>query len=186
MNSMLTGISRQYWISLLVRGIVAIIFGILALVWTGPTLLALAYLFGAFALIDGIVAVVVAIQERAVAPRWWVLLIEGIAGILLGIFTFLLPLFAIVALLYVIAAWAIVTGIIEMVGALSLGRAMNSEWTLLVAGLLSILLGIVLILFPGPAILSLIWLIGIYAIVFGIVFIVRAFQYRNSSTLTTA
>src|SRR5712692_2477629 len=120
---------RRYWWMLLIRGVVAVLFGLAAIVLTGLTALVLVYLFGAFALIDGIVAVVVSLQERAVAPRWWVLLIEGIVGILIGVLTFFSPLVTALALLYLIAAWAILTGVIEIVAAFSLRRALVLEWT---------------------------------------------------------
>lgn len=171
-------LSRNYWWSLLIRGIAAIIFGILALVWPGLTLYVLVTLFGAYALIDGIVAIYVALQERSSAANWWVLLIEGIAGVLFGIATFFWPAITALALLYLVAFWAIVTGVMEVWAAFALRRTLTHEWTLAVAGILSLLFGIVLLVAPGRGLLALLWLVGIYAIVFGVLFLVRAFQFR--------
>jgi len=173
---------RRYWWMLLIRGIVAVLFGLAAIVWPGLTALVLVYLFGAFAFVDGIVAVVVSMQERAIVPRWWVLLIEGIVGILIGILTFFSPAVTALALLYLIAVWAIITGILEIAAAFSMRRALVLEWTLAIAGILSILLGILLAIQPASGILAVVWIIGIYAIVFGVLLIIRAFQFRSAAT----
>jgi uncharacterized membrane protein HdeD (DUF308 family) len=182
--NIVTGIElpRRYWWMLVIRGVIAILFGLAALVWPGLTALVLVYLFGAFALFDGILAVVLSLQERAVAPRWWVLLIEGIVGILIGVLTFFSPLVTALALLYLIAAWAILTGVIEIVAAFSLRRALVLEWTLAIAGILSILLGILLAVQPVSGIITVVWIIGIYAIVFGVLLVIRAFQFRSMAT----
>jgi len=173
---------RRYWWMLLIRGIVAVLFGLAAIVWPSLTALVLVYLFGAFAFVDGIVAVVVSLQERTIVPRWWVLLIEGIVGILIGILTFFSPTVTALALLYLIAAWAIITGILEIAAAFSMRRALVLEWTLAIAGILSILLGILLAIQPASGILAVVWIIGIYAIVFGVLLIIRAFQFRSAAT----
>ena len=177
-----TQMYRRYWWMLLIRGIVAVLFGLAAIVWPGLTALVLVYLFGAFAFVDGIVAVVVSLQERAIVPRWWVLLIEGIVGILIGILTFFSPAVTALALLYLIAVWAIITGILEIAAAFSMRRALVLEWTLAIAGILSILLGILLAIQPASGILAVVWIIGIYAIVFGVLLIIRAFQFRSAAT----
>lgn len=170
---------RQHWWMLLIRGIAAVLFGLAALFWPGLTLLVLVALFGAYALIDGIAAVIGAIRERHVAPRWWVLLLEGIVGIIVGILTFIWPGITALALLFLIAAWAIITGVVEIVAALSMNRALALEWTLALAGILSLLLGAFLILQPAASLLGLVWAIGVYALIFGVLLIVRAFQFRS-------
>ena len=172
----------RYWWMLAIRGVIAVLFGIAAIVWPSLTALVLVYLFGAFALLDGIVAVVVSVQERAIAPGWWVLLIGGIVGILIGILTFFSPIVAALALLYLIAAWAIITGVLEIAAAFSMRRALALEWTLGIAGILSILLGILLAFRPVSGILAVVWIIGVYAIVFGVLLIIRAFQFRSIAT----
>jgi uncharacterized membrane protein HdeD (DUF308 family) len=172
----------RYWWMLLIRGVVAVLFGLAAIVWPGLTALVLVYLFGAFAFVDGIVAVVVSLQERAVVPRWWVLLIEGIVGILIGVLTFFSPIVTALVLLYLIATWAILTGILEIAAAFSMRRALALEWTLAIAGILSILLGILLAIQPVSGILAVVWIIGVYAIVFGVLLIIRSFQFRSAAT----
>jgi uncharacterized membrane protein HdeD (DUF308 family) len=180
-------LSRHSWWMLLVRGILALLFGIIAIVWPGITLIVLVALFGAYALVDGIFAVIVAIQERQVTNRWWVLLLEGIVDIVIGLLVFFLPTLATaLALLYVIAAWAIVTGIFEIGAGFYMGASIGRGWAIAIAGIISVLFGIVLIIRPGAGILSLIWLLGIYAIIFGVLLIVRAFRFRSSSSSAPA
>ena len=182
--SVITGIrvSRHYWWVLALRGLLAVLFGLAALVLPGLTLLVLVLLFGAYALVDGVIAVIVSLQERRVFARWWVLLVEGLTGIAAGVLTFVWPAITALVLLYLIAAWAIVTGILEIVTAFSGRLPVAQEWTLALAGILSVLLGVLLAIRPGAGLLSLVWLIGIYAIVFGVLLIVRAFQFRTAAT----
>ena len=177
----LTGGSQTYrnsWVTLLVRGIIAVLFGIAAFVWPGLTLLFLVTLFGAYAFIDGIIAVYVSIQERSTVRYWWVLLLEGIAGIIIGILTFIHPGVTAVALLYFIAAWAIITGILEIAAAFSRRSPMSREWTLVLGGVLSIILGILLFAAPGAGLITIVFFIAFYALLFGILLIIRAFQVR--------
>ncbi|WP_069805529.1 HdeD family acid-resistance protein [Thermogemmatispora onikobensis] len=178
---MMTGyqISQHSWWILAIRGVAAILFGIAALLWPHLTLLVLIYLFGAYALVDGLVAVAVAFQERNVVGHWWILLIEGLAGILAGLLAFFWPGITALVLLGLVAAWAILTGVIEVAAALSFRRAFGLEWTLILAGAVSILLGIALALSPAAGLLALVWLIGLYAIVFGVLQLIRAFQFRS-------
>ncbi len=111
MDTAIRQISRAYWWLLVIRAIIALLFGIMALIWAQFTLLFLVYLFGAYALLDGILAVIVSVQERQTSSRWRVLLLGGIAGIILGIFAFFQPVVTAVALLYIIAAWLVITHI---------------------------------------------------------------------------
>ncbi|GHO51903.1 HdeD family acid-resistance protein [Ktedonobacter robiniae] len=162
-----------------IRGVVAIIFGIAALLWPGRTLLILVYLFGAFAIVDGILAAVASVQLRHLTNYWWIILLEGIFGIIIGIASFALPGVTALALLFLVAIWAILTGILELVSAFS-GRApVRREWAMGIAGVLSIVLGILLIAQPRAGLLTLVWLIGIYAIAWGFTLFVRAFQHRE-------
>jgi uncharacterized membrane protein HdeD (DUF308 family) len=169
---------RRNWWMLALRGVLAIIFGLIALFDPRIALLAFVYVFAAYALIDGIVAVVVAIQERGSLNRWGWVLFEGIISILAGIVAFVYPGLTALVLLYIIAFWAIVTGIMEIVAAFAIRGFAAREWALGLAGIVSIIFGIVLFVFPGAGLLSILWLVGIYAIIFGILFIVRAFQLR--------
>jgi uncharacterized membrane protein HdeD (DUF308 family) len=164
---------------LALRGVLAIIFGIIALAAPGIALLAFVYVFGAYALIDGIIAVYTAIQERGSLSRWGWVLVEGILGVIAGIVAFVYPGLTALVLLYIVAIWAVVTGIMELVAAFSMRGYAAQEWALGLAGILSVIFGIVLFIFPGAGLLSILWLVGIYGIVFGILFIVRAFQLRS-------
>ena len=172
-------LARNWWV-LALRGLVAIVFGLLAFLWPGITLWALILLFGAYMLLDGVFAIVAGVRAAGNEARWWLLLVEGILGVLAGIVAFLWPGLTALALLYFIAAWAIVTGIFEIVGAIRLRREIEGEWALILGGALSVLFGVLLIAIPAPAgILSLVWLIGAYAVAFGVLLLILAFRLRN-------
>jgi uncharacterized membrane protein HdeD (DUF308 family) len=175
---MIDMLTRNWWV-LALRGVLAIIFGILAFVWPELTLLTLIYLFGAYALVDGIFAVIAGIRSYGRNERWWALLLEGVLGIVVGVLTFVWPITTGLVLLYFIAAWAIVTGILEIVAAIQMRRAITGEWLMILSGIASIALGVLLVLFPGAGALGLTWLIGAYAVVFGILFIILAFRLRG-------
>lgn len=169
----------RYWWVLALRGVFAVIFGVLAIVWPELTLRALVLLFGAYALVDGIFAVIAGIARHQRSERWWAQLLEGVAGIIIGIVTFFWPRATALALLYLIAAWELVTGILEIAAAIQLRRIIRGEWVLLLSGIASIIFGLVLFVFPGAGALSLVWLIGVYSIVFGILLIFLAFRLRG-------
>jgi len=178
MLTALTQLSRNWW-HFAVRGVLAILFGVLTLVWPKSAITALVLLFGAFVLVDGIVAVVSGIQLRQYFKYWWALLLEGLAGIAIGIMTFISPNTAALVLLYFIAAWAILTGIFEIVAALEFRNLIPGEWATFIAGLLSVVLGIMLFVYPSAGAVGLIWAIALYAIAFGIMEIVFAFRLRG-------
>jgi uncharacterized membrane protein HdeD (DUF308 family) len=171
-------ISRYWWI-LALRGLAAVIFGVIALLFPGIALLALIYIFAAYALIDGVTAVIVAIQERGASRRWPILLAEGLISIIFGILAFAWPGVTALFLLYLIAIWAIFTGVMEIAAAFMMRNMVTREWALGIAGALSIIFGILLIINPGTGIITVLWLLGIYAIVFGVLLIIRAFQFRT-------
>lgn len=161
------------------RGIAAVIFGIVALAMPGIALLVLVFLFGAYALVDGVFALIAAVREAEAHNRWAHLLFVGIFGILVGAITFFYWQITAFALLYLIAAWAVVTGILELVGAFELRRHLPGDLWWVLAGLASIAFGIVLILRPLSGALAVVWIIGIYAIVFGGFLIALAFKLRG-------
>ena len=169
-----------HWWALAIRGGIAIIFGLAALLRPGIALEALILLFGAYALVDGVFAIVgVFGGTRGGTPRW-LLIIEGIAGILAGLIAFVLPGLTAVLLLYLIAAWAVITGISEIATAIRLRQEIRGEWALIVGGALSVLFGVILaVIGPVAGLLSLIWLIGIYALMFGVLMLITAFQVRG-------
>jgi uncharacterized membrane protein HdeD (DUF308 family) len=176
-----TPVSRHHWWMLGVRGLLAVIFGLAALLWTGLTLLVLVYLFGAYALVNGVMAVIISLQERQNLRQWWVLLLEGLVGIAAGVVAFAWPAITALALLFLIAFWAIVTGFLEIAAAFSGLLPAPQEWMLGLTGVLSVLLGVFLVIRPGVGILSLMWVIGIYALIIGVLFIIRAFQLRTAT-----
>jgi uncharacterized membrane protein HdeD (DUF308 family) len=176
---MLSTILSRYWWMILVRGVLAILFGIMVFAWPGITLLSLVYVFGFYALADGIVNVVTAIGGRQEQEHWWVLLLTGLAGVALGILTFLNPGITALALLFYIAIWAIVTGVLQIVAAIRLRREIKGEFWLALAGAASVALGLLLITRPGEGALAVLWFIGGYAIVFGVILLVLAFKARG-------
>ena len=173
-------LSRNWW-ALALRGLAAILFGILAFAWPGITLFVLIIFFGAYMLVDGIFAIVVAVRAAGEEARWWLLLLEGILGVVAGIVTFFWPGLTALALLYLIAAWAMVTGIMEIVEAIRLRQEIVGEWALILGGAFSVLFGVLLVVIPARAgLLSLTWLIGIYAVAFGVLLVILAFRVRNA------
>jgi len=166
----------QNWWMYVVRGLVAIAFGILALTQPEQTLLALVLVFGIYALVDGIFAIIFGLASMRHFDRWWAVLLQGIAGVIIGLLTFFWPGITALVLLYLIGAWAFITGIFEIVTAIELRRVITGEWMMIFGGLLSIVFGVLLFVFPIAGAASVIWVIGIYAIVFGIVEIVFGFR----------
>lgn len=169
----------RHWWALALRGVAAILFGICAIVWPGITLATLVLVFGAYVLVDGVFGVINGISSYGERERWWVILLEGLAGIVVGIMTLVWPGITALTLLYLIAAWAVITGVMEIVAAIQLRRVIEGEWMMVLSGIASIIFGIILFIFPGEGALGLTWLIGIYAIIFGVMLIVLAFRLRE-------
>ncbi|TMC19806.1 MAG: HdeD family acid-resistance protein [Chloroflexi bacterium] len=154
----------QNWWMLVVRGVLALIFGLIALFFPKILLLVFIVVFAVYAIIDGIFAVIVALRERQSWKRWGWVLAEGMLSILAGIFALVFPGLTALILLYIIAAWAILTGIAEIVAAVALREYLSHEWALVLAGVLSLVFGLLLFTFPLDGILSLLWLVGVYTI----------------------
>jgi uncharacterized membrane protein HdeD (DUF308 family) len=172
-----------HWWALALRGAIAILFGLAALLRPGIALEALILLFGAYALVDGVFAIVgIFGGTRGGTPRW-LLLIEGVAGILAGLIAFVMPQLTAILLLYLIAAWAVVTGIFEIATAIRLRKEIRGEWAVIAGGILSVLFGVLLaVIGPVAGLFSLIWLIGIYAVAFGIVLLIAGFRVRGEQS----
>ncbi len=171
-------LARNWW-ALAIRGALAILFGVLALIWPNIALFVLAILFGAYAFVDGVFAIVAALNAPAGYSRWWVHFLEGLAGVVIGVVTIFWPNITALALLYLIAAWAIVTGAFEIAAAIRLRRYIAGEWLLGLSGVLSILFGVLIALFPGAGAVGVVWIIAFYAILFGVLLLALAFRLRR-------
>jgi uncharacterized membrane protein HdeD (DUF308 family) len=177
---MLHALAKCWWL-LLLRGIAGVIFGVLAFIWPGLTLVTLVLLYGAFALVDGVLSLVAAFTGSAKpVPTWW-LVVVGLLGIAAGIVTFLWPGITAIVLVLLIGAWALVHGIFEIIGAIQLRKEIDNEWWLILSGALSVIFGLIVLTAPGAGALGLIWAIAAYSIVFGILFIGLALRLRKHS-----
>ena len=179
---MLTMLARNWWV-LALRGVVSIIFGILMLLFPLTAIGTFVLLFGVYALVDGIFTLITAIRNRE-QPRWWVHLLEGILGIVAGVLVLANPLFAFMALplfvLYIVAFWAIFTGITEIIAAIQLRKEIEGEFWMGLSGLLSIIFGVLLIIInPVEGIMALLTIVAAYAIVFGVIMLILAFRLRG-------
>lgn len=176
---MLAHVLTRNWGWVALRGVVAVLFGLLTFFYPAITLVTLVLLFGAYAFVDGIFMVVGAIANRRGEPRWVALLIGGLIGIGIGLLTLYRPAITAAALLGVIAAWAILTGIAEIAAAIRLRKEITSEWMLGLAGVLAVLFGVLLIVYPGAGAMAVTLWIGAYAFVTGILLIALGFQLRS-------
>ena len=177
-NTMWSDLGRN-WGWIVVRGIAAVIFGVLALVLPGVTLAALVLLWGAYALADGIIALIAAFRIRDRGKPFWALLVVGILGIAAGILTFIWPGMTAIVLLAFIAAWSLVMGIFQIIAAVRLRKSIEKEWLLGLSGLLSIIFGVLMLINPGAGALAVIWVIGAYAVVFGVLLIALGIKLRS-------
>jgi uncharacterized membrane protein HdeD (DUF308 family) len=171
-------LSRSWWL-LLLRGIVAILFGILTFVQPGISLAALVLLFGAFSLADGVLGVWTAYSSRKEREHWWLLLLGGLVGVGVGLLTLFAPGVTALALLFYIAIWAVATGVLQIVAAIRLRKEIEGEWTLVLAGLASVAFGVLLMARPGAGALAVLWLIAGYAIVFGLIMVLLSFKVKG-------
>ena len=172
-------LAENWWL-LLLRGIAAIAFGLLAFLWPDLTLLTLVFMWGIYAIADGILALWAAISSKGgeIAPRWW-LAVVGIAGILAGALAFVWPGMTALILLMFIASWAIVIGVLQIWGAIRLRKEIEGEWLLGLSGVLSVAFGVIMFAQPGAGALAVVWLIGWFAILAGCVYIGLAFQLKK-------
>ncbi len=176
---MLAQLIRNWWVIAL-RGVFAIAFGILAFLWPGIALATLILLFGIYALADGICAVVTAVTHKIGIQRWWTFF-AGIVSIIAGILAFTWPGITALVLLYLIAAWAVVTGIFEILAAIELRKELSHEWLLILTGIVSVAFGVLVTANPGAGALSIIWLISIYAVILGVLLVVLGFRLHSLS-----
>jgi uncharacterized membrane protein HdeD (DUF308 family) len=177
-QALLNDMSRGWWVILL-RGIVGVLFGVLAFAWPGATLLALVLVWGVYAIFDGAFALYQMVLAARQDRRWWPYLLEGLVGIGAGVMAFAWPEITALALVLLIAAWAIVTGVFEIIAAIDLRKQVRHEWLLGLSGVLSILLGLLVMAQPDAGALAVVWLLGAYALLFGVTLIGLAFRVRG-------
>jgi uncharacterized membrane protein HdeD (DUF308 family) len=170
---------RLNWWLLALRGLIAVIFGVLTFMWPGATLITLVWLFGAFALVNGILSLALATKTPKGYRKIGSLILGGLLGILAGLLAFVLPAITALGLLILIAAWAIATGVMELVAAVRLRKIIANEWLLIIAGIASVVFGLIMLFQPAAGALALIWLIATWAVVFGILLLILAFRMRN-------
>jgi uncharacterized membrane protein HdeD (DUF308 family) len=167
------------WWALVLRGILAILFGVLAFAWPAITLTALVFLFGAYALVDGAFSIIAGIKSHGEFKRWWLLLIQGILSVAAGVFAFVVPEMTALILLILIASWAIVSGAFQIGAAIQLRKHIKGEWLLALGGVASILFGAILLFNPAAGALAVLWIIGAYAVVFGVLLVALGFKLRG-------
>jgi len=181
---MVQALASRWWI-FLIRGLAGVIFGIIALAYPGSALIALAILFGAYAFVDGIFALAAAFTGIA-GTRWWALLLEGILGLIVAFVVWTQPVFSTAVLVYAVAIWAIITGVIEIIAGFQLRDVINNEWLYILAGVVSIIFGILVFRDIDAGAIAIAWTIGIYAILFGIMQLGVAFRLNGLRKAATA
>jgi uncharacterized membrane protein HdeD (DUF308 family) len=165
---MLGLVARDWWV-FAIRGIAALVFGALAFIWPERTLTVLVYLFGAYVLVDGVSLLIALVRGDPVARRHgWAVAIMGVLGIVVGVVTFVAPGLTALSLLYLVAFWAIATGTFQVIAAIQLRKELDNEFWMALGGVASIVFGALLVASPGTGLISLVWLVGIWAVVFGV------------------
>ena len=172
-------IAAKNWWAIALRGAAALIFGLLAIALPGLTAAALILMFAAFAVADGAFAIVAAVRAARQGERWGAMALLGIASLVAGAIAFFAPMIAALSLVLLFAAWAIVTGALEIAAAIRLRKEIEGEWLLGLTGALSIVLGIAVVAFPGAGLLGLVWWIGAYALIAGVLLLALAFRLRR-------
>lgn len=172
-------LNEKHWWQIAVRGFIALIFGILVLAWPGLALAILAIIFGAYVFVDGIFTLVAAVNYKAGAGRRTWLFIRGIAGIIVGLITFFWPAITALALVIIIAAWALVTGVMELIYAFRANQESAIRWMFAISGILSLILGALMLAQPLLGALVIVWIIGAYAVLAGILLITLGFRLRS-------
>ena len=177
-QNLAAALGRNWWL-LLVRGLVAIVFALLTWAQPGVSLAALVLVFGFYVLAYGLLGVWSAVAKRRDIRHWWLLLLWGLVGIVVGVMTFIMPGITGLVLLMYIAAWAVITGVLQIVAAIRLRKEIKGEWLLILSGLVSVAFGVLLFLQPGAGALAVAWIIAAYAFIFGVLMVLLAFKVRK-------
>jgi uncharacterized membrane protein HdeD (DUF308 family) len=171
-------LTRTWWLVVL-RGVLAILFGLTAFFWPGQIWLVLVLMFGVYAMVDGVFAMLSGLTSSKYSPRWWVFLLEGLIGVAAGAVALIRPGLAGFALILLIAAWAILTGIFEIAAAIRLRREISNEWMLGFGGFVSIVFGAMILFQPAAGGLVVTLMIGAYALIFGILLVALGLRLRR-------
>ena len=177
-QNLAAALGRNWWL-LLLRGLVAIVFALLTWAQPGVSLAALVLVFGIYVMADGLLGVWSAIAKRRDNRHWWLLLLWGLVGIVVGVMTFIMPGITGLVLLMYIAAWAVITGVLQIVAAIRLRKEIKGEWLMILSGLVSVAFGVLLFLQPGAGALAVAWIIAAYAFIFGVLMVLLAFKVRK-------
>lgn len=169
----------QNWGAVALRGIIALTFGLVTLVAPKLSLMAIVFIFSAYAGIDGVLTLISAFGNHTNSRPWWLLALQGIAGIAIAVWTVLYPGITVVALMYFIGVWSIISGVLSIAAAIRLRELIRNEWLLGVTGLLAIGLGIVLLMYPVQGTLAFVLWLGIYALVSGVLLIGLSMRLRH-------
>lgn len=164
------------------RGIAAVLFGLMTFAWPAVTLVTLVALYGAFALVDGVTALIAAFRGGLPLPRWWLGLV-GMLGIAAGVLTFMYPGLTATILLVIVAAWSITMGIFQIIGAVQVRKEIEGEWILILAGLMSIAFGALILAYPLAGALGIAFAIGSFAVLHGILMISLSLRLRKMAAV---
>jgi len=170
---------QRSWWSLMIRGVLAVIFGILALAWPTKTLDFLITLFGIFVMVVGLVATIGAIMHRKESENWWLVLIPGLAGIVIGTISIAMPGLTTTVIIYLIAIWALVSGLGQIYSAMKVRKDVEGEWIPILIGVISMVLGIILFAMPRDAAATVMWLVGLFVLVIGILWLIMGLRVRS-------
>jgi uncharacterized membrane protein HdeD (DUF308 family) len=179
MNETMNELLSRAWWMLALRGTIAVLFGIVAIVWPGLTLLWLVALFALYALFTGVVSIAGAVKNRTSDREWWLILLLGVTGVCAGVIAIVSPGLTALVLVLVMGANALITGVLDIAVAIRLRKVITGEWMLILAGLVSIAFGLFVFLFPAAGALALVWMISAYAIVTGFLLLGLAFRARG-------
>jgi uncharacterized membrane protein HdeD (DUF308 family) len=172
---------RNSWWMLALRGIAALLFGILAIIWPDVTLLVLVALFAAYALITAGASIYAAIRNRKTDKGWWLVLLVGLVALCAGVLALFYPGVTALVLVMLMGANALVTGVLDLAIAVRLRKTLRNEWMLVLAGIVSVVFGVLVMVFPGAGALAMVWMISFYAVLSGVLLLALAFRMRSSA-----
>lgn len=178
MENLARAMADHWWV-LLLRGIAAIIFGLIALAMPGLTVLVLLLTFGVYAIFDGVLAIITAFRRKGHDDQWWAWGLDGVLSLLIGGLALVWPAATALAFVLWMAAWAVVAGVFRIIAAIRLRKEIEGEWALGLSGLLLILWGVLLVMMPAAGILGAAWMIGGFALVIGVLLIILSFRLKG-------